>query len=298
MVPILIGIAVIGMLAIAGSIDRRSTQSPAASGTAATTVVGTLADAANAGGSATGEAGANSGTAMTASSGGSGPFSPEQRTAIEEIVKSYLLQNPEILIDVQQALEQRMEEQRTASLSKAMKENADDLYKDARTPVAGKGEVTVVEFFDYNCGFCKRAIGDVAKLVESHSNVRVVFKEFPIFGADSEGAARVALAAGMQGKYWEVHKAIFEAEGKHSAATSLKIAEALGLDMEKLKADMNSPEVDAEIKAVRELADRLGVNGTPHFFVGEKVIPGAPEDLYAILEQHVKEVQQNGCAIC
>ncbi len=146
-------------------------------------------------------------------------------------------------------------------------EHGKEIYRAAGAPVAGNpdGDITVVEFFDYNCGYCKRGFGDIAKLVETDKNVRVVFKEFPILREESEQASKVALAAKNQGKYWEVHRALISTKGLVNEAVALKAAEGLGLDMVKLKADMASPEVKAELDRVKELAKTLQINGTPHF---------------------------------
>jgi protein-disulfide isomerase len=128
--------------------------------------------------------------------------------------------------------------------------------------------------------------------------VRVVFKELPILSKGSEEASRVAIAAGRQGKYWDVHKAMLEAKGQMNEASALAIATKLGLDIDKLKKDMASPEVAEEIKKSEALAKKMGVNGTPHFLVGDRAIPGAPEDLYDQLEKHVTELRKSGCAYC
>jgi len=156
----------------------------------------------------------------------------------------------------------------------------------------------VVEFFDYNCGYCKRGFSDVAKLIDQDKNVRVVFKEFPILRDESEQASKVALAARMQGKYWEVHRDLISTKGLVNEAVALKVAEAHGLDMVKLKADMASPEVKAEIDRVKDLAQKLAINGTPHFLVGDRAIGGAPENLYDVLEGHVTELRKAGCTYC
>jgi protein-disulfide isomerase len=158
--------------------------------------------------------------------------------------------------------------------------------------------ITVVEFFDYNCGYCKRGFPELAKLIDKDSKVRVVFKELPILSKGSEEAARVALAARLQGKYWEVHRALLESKGQANEAVALKIAEKLGLDMAKLKKDTESSEIKAEIERVRELATKMGINGTPHFLVGDRGIAGAPEDLYEQLAKNVTELRQSGCAVC
>lgn len=227
-------------------------------------------------------------------------FSSEQKAGIEAIVKDYLLANPEILLEVQSRLEAKMEKEQEERLKTAIKSNADELYRRADAPSAGdpKGDITVVEFFDYNCGFCKRGFTDVSKLIENDKKIRVVFKELPILSKGSEEASRVALAAKKQGKYWEVHRALLEYRGSVDAESALKIAAKQGLDVDKLKADMDSPEVTAEITKVRELAQKMGINGTPHFLVGDRTIPGAPENLYEQIAGHVKDLRANGCEVC
>jgi protein-disulfide isomerase len=227
-------------------------------------------------------------------------FSPDQKQQIEEIIKDYLVANPEIFLEVQTALEAKMEKDQAAKLKVAITENAAEIYRAPDASVAGNanGDITVVEFFDYNCGYCKRGLVDVVKLVDSDPNVRVVFKELPILSKGSEEAARVALAAKKQGKYWELHKAMLSAKGHLDEATALRIAEKLGLDMDKLKADVASSEVAAEVAQSEALAKKMGVNGTPHFLVGDRAIPGAPEDLYQQLSHNVQELRKQGCSYC
>lgn len=227
-------------------------------------------------------------------------FSPEQKKAIETIIKDYLVANPELFLEIQGALEQKMEKIQGEKLKVALKDNAADIYRRPDAPFAGnpKGDVTVVEFFDYNCGYCKRGLGDISKLVEKDPKIKVVFMELPILSKGSEEAARVALAARIQGKYWEVHRGLLEAKGQVNEASSLKIAEKFGLDMAKLKKDMAGPEVTGEIERVRALAQKMGINGTPHFLVGERSIPGAPEDLYQQLSTLAADIRKNGCAVC
>jgi protein-disulfide isomerase len=227
-------------------------------------------------------------------------FSDDQKKQIETIIKDSLVANPEIFLEVQTALEAKMEKEQAQKLKVAITDNAKEIYRDADASVAGNpnGDITVVEFFDYNCGYCKRGLHDVVKLVESDPNVRVVFKELPILSKGSEEAATVALAAKRQGKYWEMHRALLEAKGHVDEAASLRLAEKLGLDMAKLKADMASPEVKAEVAKSEALAKKMGVNGTPHFLVGDRAIPGAPEDLYQQLSRNVDELRKAGCAYC
>jgi len=227
-------------------------------------------------------------------------FSPEQKQELGKIIKEYLLANPEIFLEAQSALESKMEKEQAEKLKVAIAENAGEIYRDPKADVAGNpnGDITVVEFFDYNCGYCKRGLHDVIKLVEGDPKVRVVFKELPILSKGSEEASRIAIAAGRQGKYWDMHKAMLEAKGQMNEANALAIATKLGLDIDKLKKDMASPEVEAEIKKSEALAKKMGVNGTPHFLVGDRAIPGAPEDLHDQLAKNVSELRKAGCSYC
>lgn len=229
-----------------------------------------------------------------------GRFSPSDRANIEKIIKEYLLDNPEILYEVQTALELKMEKEQAEKTKAAIAKNAKDIYRNPNAPVAGNpdGDITVVEFFDYNCGYCKRGFKDIAKLIKSDPNVRVVFKEYPILSEDSEKAAMVALAAGQQGKYWEVHQTLISARGRATEASAMKAAEDAGADMDKLKADLKSDTVKAEIDRVKTLAKSMGINGTPHFLVGDQSIGGAPQDLYDQLVGHVAKLRKDGCAYC
>ena len=224
-------------------------------------------------------------------------FSAEQKSEIQRIIKDYLVANPEVFLEVQQALEAKMEQAQAEKLKQSLAAHADALFRAPDAPVAGNptGDVTVGEFFDYNCGYCKRGFQDLARFIKDDPKVRVVFRELPILSKGSEEASRVALAARMQGKYWEFHAAMLAAKGTADMASSLKIAEKVGADMAKLKTDLASPAIDAEIKKVRELAQTLGINGTPHFIVGNRAIPGAPQDLYEQLKSDVAEIRKSGC---
>ena len=231
--------------------------------------------------------------------GGAG-FSSDQKRAIERIVKDYLIANPEIFVDVQTALDAKMEKEQAERTKAAIADNAKEIYRHPNSPVAGNpdGDITVVEFFDYNCGYCKLGFKDVLKLIETDKNVRFVFKEFPILREESEQAAKVALAARMQGKYWQVHRELIETKGVVNEAVALKAAAKTGLDMDRLKSDIGSPEVKAELDRVKALAKKMGINGTPHFLVGDQAVGGAPDNLYDLLAGHVADFRKSGCAYC
>ncbi len=247
----------------------------------------------------TGSTPAHAETATTPSAGGSA-FTDDQKKAIGDLIKEFLIKNPEVLVEAQTALEAKLEKEQAEKLKTFMSENAKEIYRNPDSPVAGdpNGDITVVEFFDYNCGYCKRGLPEVQKLIQTDKKVRFVFKELPILSKGSEETARAALAAKRQGKYWEFHQAMLTVKGQSNEASSLKAAEALGLDMTKLKADMASDSVKAELDAMKGLAKKMGINGTPHFLVGDKSIPGAPEDLHNQLEALVADFRKSGCSTC
>lgn len=229
------------------------------------------------------------------------PFDAKQKAAIEAIIKGYLLEHPEIMLDVQTALEEKMEKIQSDKMKVALSSYAAEIFRDPSAPIAGNpsGDIPVVEFFDYNCGYCRRAFSDISKLVDDDKKVKLILRELPILSKGSEEASRVALAARKQGKYWEVHKALLSHKGEVNEQSSLRIAQKLGLDIAQLKTDMASAETTAEIEKVRELARKMGIQGTPHFIVGDRAIAGAPTDLLKQIETHVGELRKSGgCPVC
>jgi len=219
------------------------------------------------------------------------------KKAIEDIVQGYLTKNPEILVAMTTELDRRQQEEQDVQQTKVISENADKLFRSEKSFAAGnpEGDVTVVEFFDYNCGFCRRAMPDVVKLVENDDKVKLVLKELPIFGEESEDAAKGALAAHEQGKYFEMHQKLFTDPGKANKEKVLRIANELGLDVPQLEKDMESEKIQAALDEARELAQELGLQGTPLYLIGDRTIPGAPDDLYDQLVEKVTEVRDQGC---
>jgi protein-disulfide isomerase len=237
-------------------------------------------------------------SAMMLPSGlGAQEFSPEQREELGGIIRDYLIQNPEVLREVIQALETKEKEAGAAAAMAAISERGDEIYRNDDDLVAGNpdGSVTMAEFFDYNCGYCKRAMSDVLALIESDKDLKVVFKEWPILGEGSRFAARAALASRRQDKYWEFHVALMETRSV-TEATTLEVAERIGLDVEQLKADMEAPEVAAVIDRNMRLASALGIQGTPAFFIDDQFIPGAVG--YDALSKLIAEVRDEGCTVC
>jgi len=216
---------------------------------------------------------------------------------VEDIVHDYLTKNPEILVAMTTELDRRQKEEQDVQQTKAISDNADALFRSDKSYTAGDpdGDVTVVEFFDYNCGYCRRAMPDVVKLTDNDDKVRVVFKELPIFGEDSEDASKGALAAKMQGKYFEMHQKLFTAPGKANKEKVLRIANEIGLDVPQLEKDMESQEVADALAEAHELAQELGLQGTPLYLIGDRTIPGAPDDLYDQLVENVEIIRKEGC---
>jgi protein-disulfide isomerase len=217
--------------------------------------------------------------------------------AIIDVVRDHLTKNPEILVEMTTELEKRQQAEESARQQQVISDNADVIFRSPASFGTGNpnGDVTVVEFFDYNCGFCRRALPDVVKLVDSDDKVRVVFKELPIFGEESEWAAKAALAAGKQGKYFEMHQKLYTAPGKADKEKALRVASEIGLDVPQLEKDMEDPAVTKQLEETKQLAQKLGVQGTPLYLIGDRIIPGAPEDLYDQLVAKVAEIREHGC---
>ena len=198
---------------------------------------------------------------------------------IKDLIAETLRENPELVLEALQALEQRQAEAQAAAASAVLTNERAVLERDPNAPVLGnpEGDVTVVEFFDYNCPYCKRAMPEVDALLAEDGKIRFVLREWPILGEGSAFAARAALASRSQGKYAEMHNALMGMRGKVEADTVLRVAAEIGLDVERLKRDMQSPDVEEHIATSMRLAEALGFNGTPAFVVGDQLIPGFVE---------------------
>jgi protein-disulfide isomerase len=198
------------------------------------------------------------------------------RPAIEQIVREYILQHPEVLMESVRLYQERERTAQKERSREAVLARLADLQQDPSSPVAGTdGGVTVVEFFDYRCGYCKRAEAAVTKLLADHPDIRFVFKEFPILGPDSSVAAKAGLAAHKQGGYLKFHQALMTLPGPITMNTIEELAGKQGLNVSKLKTDMESPEVQAILARNRELGHEVGVNSTPSFVIGSELVSGA-----------------------
>ncbi|SFN97127.1 Protein-disulfide isomerase [Roseovarius lutimaris] len=196
---------------------------------------------------------------------------------IKRLALEAILEKPEILIEALSILQERENVALAEAQTDALSELRDDFEQNA--PIFGNldGSVTLVEFFDYNCGYCRRAAPEVKAVLEASKDVRIIYREFPILGPGSEVAARASLASRNQGKYQQFHEAMMALNGQAVEASVMKIAGDVGLDLEVLKTDMQSDSVSDHIAASLRFAEALGITGTPTFVLGDEIIPGVIE---------------------
>jgi len=211
------------------------------------------------------------------------------KDAVEKIVRDYILKNPEIIAEAMQRLQQKKKMAEAAADIQLLAANRAELIDDQTSPVGGnvKGDVTVVEFFDYRCGVCKRIHPIVNQLVKSDPNIRRVYKEWPILGPNSVLAARAAIASRKQGKYLSFHKVMMEANSSFGESAIMAMAESVGIDTAKLRQDMRSAETNAVIRKNYALAEKLKLNGTPSYVIGDTLLRGGRdlESLRAIVAE-------------
>ena len=201
----------------------------------------------------------------------------EQRQAIEGIIHDYLLHNPDVLLEALRGAEEKLNHDADIKAAKVLNDRQSEVFDDHETPVAGnpRGDVTIVEFFDYRCPYCKQVLPSLQTLLKEDHNLRFVFKELPVLGPQSVTAAHAALAAQRQGKYEAFHNAMMATKGQITDETVYKVAGSVGLDVDRLKQDMSRPEIDQALKANLALADALNIHGTPGFIIGKHIVPGA-----------------------
>jgi protein-disulfide isomerase len=208
-------------------------------------------------------------------------FSAPQRSEIETIVREYLIAHPEVLQDAMAELEKRQNAAVAEKGKVAVKQYSQALFASPRQVTLGNrdGDVTFVEFFDYNCGYCKHAMADMLSLMKDDSKLKVVLKEFPVLGPGSVEAAQVAVAVRMQDKtgkkYLDFHQKLLGGRNPANKAHALAVAKDVGVDMTQLQKDMQSPEVKATLEENFKLAEALGLNGTPSYVIGDQVVIGA-----------------------
>ncbi|AWB21406.1 disulfide bond formation protein DsbA [Methylobacterium currus] len=231
----------------------------------------------------------------------SGAMTDAQRQAIESVVRDYLLKNPEVLQEAMAELEKRQQEAQKVAQASALKETRDTLHNSPHGFVAGNpnGDVTLVEFFDYNCGYCKRALTDLQTLIKGDPKLKVVLRDFPVLGPDSLEASKVALAAKQQlkgDKLFDYHTRLLESRGRVNGERAIAVAKEMGLDIAKLQKDMQAPDIQAALQENVGLGDKLGLSGTPAFIIGDEIIPGAVG--VDPIRKTVAGVRQCGHATC
>ena len=241
------------------------------------------------------------GTACLGAPASADEFTPAQKQELGAFIKDYLVNNPDVLRAAIEALDKHDKEAAAAEREKVVTSEAGDLFNSKYQATVGnpKGSATLVEFFDYNCHFCKGALPDVAKLMKDDPNLKVVLKDYPVLGPGSVEAAKVASAARKQlpgEKFWAFHSKLLASHGPVGKDQALAVARELGLDMDQLAKDMESPDVKAGLSQVMQLADALQINGTPTFVVGQDVVVGAVG--YDQLRDKVDSVHKCGHATC
>ena len=220
-------------------------------------------------------------------------FTPDQRKDIEGIIHDYLLKHPDVMLDVLQAAEDKIKSDSHDKAAQALKDHWRELLNDPDSPVAGnpQGDVTVVEFFDYRCPYCKQVEPALEALLGDDRKLRFVYKEFPVLGPASTTASRVALAARKQGKYDAFHREMMALKGQIDEAAIFKVAGSVGLDIDRLKRDMAAPEIGRMLKDNTSLAEALQIRGTPGFVIGDEIVPGAVD--LVTLKEMIADVRQH-----
>lgn len=199
------------------------------------------------------------------------------REALRAEIRAYLLEHPEVVMEAIQELEKRRRQAQAAAEAEVVAALKDELQDDGYSFVAGNpdGDVTIVEFLDYNCGYCKKAHEDVKALVRMDGNIRYVIKEFPVLGESSVLAARAAMAAMKQGAdYYEFHDALMSHRGKLDMKTVERLAKASKVDLAQMRADMQDPEIKGKLDRTYALARQLRIEGTPTFVIGDELVRG------------------------
>ena len=228
-------------------------------------------------------------------------FTDSQKGVLQEIIKDYLLKNPEVVQDAMIELEKRQKDNEQKARSRITQDKSGPLFTAKHNVSFGnpKGDVTIVEFFDYNCGFCKRALVDLQRMVAEDKNVRIITKDFPVLGQGSVEAATVAVAAKQQlnsEKLWAFHQKMLTIRGQVGKQQALDAAKEVGADMAKLAKDMESSAVRTAIEENVQIADALGLTGTPSYLVGDDIVVGAVG--FDNLKSRVDSIRKCGKSAC
>jgi protein-disulfide isomerase len=223
------------------------------------------------------------------------------RPAIEAIVKDYLMKHPEVITDALNAMQAKQEADAAQRQKQMVSENMDTIVNAPQNAVLGnpQGDVTLVEFFDYNCGYCKRGLADMVKLLQTDKNLKVVLRDYPILTPGSIEAADVALAVKnqLQGdKFFAFHQELLGSRGAVGKDRALQVAESSGVDMNKLQADMQDPALRKDLASNLQLGETLGINGTPSYVIGNEIVPGAVG--YDALKDKIDSMRKCGQTVC
>ena len=222
-------------------------------------------------------------------------FTSQQQDEIKKMIHDYIMANPQIVSDAIEALREKEQVAADLSAKQALATHKGEIFNDPDTPVFGnpKGDVSVVEFFDYRCPYCKGMFQSLMDTVKADGNVRLVMKELPVLGPDSVVASRAAIASRNQGKYEEFHDALMKIDGPLTEDVVMKTAASVGLDTAKLKQDMDDPKVDKVIDTDLDLAKQLNITGTPGFVIGQNIMSGAmePDSFKQVIAQARKDAK-------
>jgi protein-disulfide isomerase len=226
--------------------------------------------------------------------------SAAERQEIEQIVRDYLLANPEVIEEAVNALRAKRQAEEAVAQTKAIEENRQNIFDSPHQMVLGNpdGAITLVEFFDYNCGYCRRAVSDMTALIDANPDLRVVMKEFPILSEGSVAAARMSAAVKdvAPDRYLEFHQELFSRPGEATGQKALEIARDLGIDSGALEAAAASDGVTQNLQEVSTLAEQLGISGTPSYVIGTELVPGAAG--YDVLQEKVAAMRRCGKTVC
>lgn len=230
-----------------------------------------------------------------------GQFSPAQKTEIEQIIKSYIMKNPEILRDAITELELKEKTAEADARRKIIANQQGLLYAAPLQEVVGNpaGKLTLIEFFDYNCGYCRKTLGDIARLMKDYPDLKIILKDYPILSDKSIEAASIALAARKQfdpAKFWEFHQRLLSTHGAVGREEALAVAKDLGADMDRLTKDAASDEIKKDLADNDHLGQQLSLNGTPSFILGEETVVGAVG--YTAMKDKLDNLKKCGKVAC
>jgi protein-disulfide isomerase len=227
-------------------------------------------------------------------------MAPAQKQEVEQVVRDYLVAHPEVIEQAIDALRQKKQQEAAATQAKAIADESDLIFNSKNQMVLGdpQGKITLVEFFDYNCTYCRHAVADLTALLDGNPDLRVVMKEFPILSPGSVEAARISVAVkdAAPQSYWRFHRELFSRPGQATGEKALEVARDLGLDADALKAAAARSDVTQNLQEVQKLASSLGISGTPSYVIGRELVPGAAG--YDALAEKVAAMRKCGATIC